>query len=150
MFEEKNNFISFSPCIRPEHRVLPSALESKEVSGFSAGKTHSRKYAEKIRWKFRDSILRYSRGYGIVIKSRRRIEVVITSSTRNLLRVWQYAPLKFPVTTEFLLGSKIKYLVVLSVSSCEKFFKRKRNYIHGELSEWSKVQHSKCCKPKGF
>lgn len=23
-----------------------------------------------------------------------------------------------------------------------------RNYIHGELSEWSKVQHSKCCVPK--
>ena len=23
-----------------------------------------------------------------------------------------------------------------------------RNHIHGELSEWSKVQHSKCCVPK--
>lgn len=69
--------------------------------------------------------------------------MVITGLTRNFLRVWQYAPLKVPVNTEFLLGSKIKYFVVLSVSSCEKFFKRKRNYIHGELSEWSKVQHSK-------
>lgn len=68
--------------------------------------------------------------------------------TRNFLSVWRYAPLKFPINTEFLLGSKIKYFVVLSVSSCEKFFKRKRNYIHGELSEWSKVQHSKCCVPK--
>ena len=70
--------------------------------------------------------------------------MVITGRTRNFLRVWQYAPLKSPVNTEFLLGSKIKYFVVLSVSSCEKFFKRKRNYIHGELSEWSKVRHSKC------
>lgn len=76
---------------------------------------------------------------------RRVIEVVITGLTRNFLSVWRYAPLKFPVSTEFLLGSKIKYFVVLSVSSCEKFFKRKRNYIHGELSEWSKVQHSKSC-----
>ena len=50
---------------------------------------------------------------------------------------------QIPCKTEFLLGSKIKYFVVLSVSSCEKFFERKRNYIHGELSEWSKVQHSK-------
>ena len=74
--------------------------------------------------------------------------MVITGLTRNFLSVWRYAPLKFPVSTEFLLGSKIKYFVVLSVSSCEKFFKRKRNYIHGELSEWSKVQHSKCCVPK--
>ena len=82
------------------------------------------------------------------INIRRGIEVVITGLTRNFLSVWRYAPLKFPVSTEFLLGSKIKYFVVLSVSSCEKFFKRKRNYIHGELSEWSKVQHSKCCVPK--
>ena len=84
------------------------------------------------------------------INTRSGIEVVITGLTRNFLRVWQYAPLKASVNTEFLLGSKIKYFIVLSVSSCEKFFKRKRNYIHGELSEWSKVQHSKCCKPKGF
>ena len=69
--------------------------------------------------------------------------MVITGLTRNFLSVWRYAPLKFPVSTEFLLGSKIKYFVILSVSSCEKFFERKRNYIHGELSEWSKVQHSK-------
>ncbi len=80
----------------------------------------------------------------------RGIEAVVAGLTRNFLRVWQYAPLKASVNTEFLLGSKIKYFIVLSVSSCEKFFKRKRNYIHGELSEWSKVQHSKCCKPKGF
>ena len=45
-------------------------------------------------------------------------------------------------------GSKIKYFVVLSVSSFQKFLERMRNYIHGELSEWSKVQHSKCCVPK--
>lgn len=75
--------------------------------------------------------------------------MVITGLTRNFLRVWQYAPLKSPVNTEFLLGSKIKYFVVLSVSSCEKFFKRKRNYIHGELSEWSKVQHSKSSSTNG-
>ena len=40
-------------------------------------------------------------------------------------------------------GSKIKYFVVLSVSSFQKFLEEMRNYIHGELSEWSKVQHSK-------
>ena len=46
-------------------------------------------------------------------------------------------------------GSKIEYFVVLSVSSFQKFLEEMRNYIHGELSEWSKVQHSKCCVPKG-
>ena len=40
-------------------------------------------------------------------------------------------------------GSKIEYFVVLSVSSFQKFLEEMRNYIHGELSEWSKVQHSK-------
>ena len=40
-------------------------------------------------------------------------------------------------------GSKIKYFVVLSVSSFQKFLEEMRNHIHGELSEWSKVQHSK-------
>ena len=45
-------------------------------------------------------------------------------------------------------GSKIEYFVVLSVSSFQKFLEIMRNYIHGELSEWSKVQHSKCCVPK--
>ena len=40
-------------------------------------------------------------------------------------------------------GSKIKYFVVLSVSSFQKFLEEMRNNIHGELSEWSKVQHSK-------
>ena len=40
-------------------------------------------------------------------------------------------------------GSKIKYFVVLSVSSFQKFLEEMRDYIHGELSEWSKVQHSK-------
>ena len=43
---------------------------------------------------------------------------------------------------------KIKYFVVLSVSSFQKFLEEMRNHIHGELSEWSKVQHSKCCVPK--
>ena len=45
-------------------------------------------------------------------------------------------------------GSKIEYFVVLSVSSFQKFLEEMRNNIHGELSEWSKVQHSKCCVPK--
>ena len=76
--------------------------------------------------------------------------MVITELTRIFLRGWQFVPHSFPINTEFLLGSKIKYFVVLSVSSCEKFLEEMRNYIHGELSEWSKVQHSKCCKPKGF
>ena len=43
---------------------------------------------------------------------------------------------------------KIKYFVVLSVSSFQFFLEEMRNYIYGELSEWSKVQHSKCCVPK--
>ena len=76
--------------------------------------------------------------------------MVITELTRNFLRGWLFVHHSFPINIEFLLGLKIKYFVVLSVSSCEKFFKRKRNNIYGELSEWSKVQHSKCCKPKGF
>ena len=46
-------------------------------------------------------------------------------------------------------GSKIEYFVVLSVSSCEKFSEEMRNYIHGELSEWSKVQHSKSPSANG-
>lgn len=45
-------------------------------------------------------------------------------------------------------GSKIEYFVVLSVSSFQKFLEEMRNNIHGELSEWSKVQHSKCCVSK--
>lgn len=76
--------------------------------------------------------------------------MVITELTRNFLRGWQFVPHSFTINTEFLLGSKIKYFVVLSVSSFQKFSEEMRNYIHGELSEWSKVQHSKCCKPKGF
>ncbi len=74
--------------------------------------------------------------------------MVITGLTRNFLRGWQFVPHSFPINTEFLLGSKIKYFVVLSVSSFQKFLEEMRNYIHGELSEWSKVQHSKCCVPK--
>lgn len=69
--------------------------------------------------------------------------MVITELTRNFLRGWQFVPHSFPINTEFLLGSKIKYFVVLSVSSFQKFLEEMRNHIHGELSEWSKVQHSK-------
>ena len=54
-----------------------------------------------------------------------------------------FAPLKKPVKSGVFSGSKIKYFVVLSVSSFQKFLKEMRNHIHGELSEWSKVQHSK-------
>lgn len=42
-------------------------------------------------------------------------------NTRNFSKGWQFAPHGFPINAEFLLGSKIKYFVVLSVSSCEKF-----------------------------
>ena len=77
------------------------------------------------------------------------VKVDITGPTRNSRRVWQFAPLNSPVNTAFLLESKIKYFVVLSVSSCEKFFERKRNHINGELSEWSKVQHSKSPSANG-
>ena len=76
------------------------------------------------------------------------IEAVISGLTRNFLKSWLFAPLKKPVKSGFFSGSKIKYFVVLSVSSFQKFLEEIRNHIHGELSEWSKVQHSKCCVPK--
>ena len=79
----------------------------------------------------------------------RRIEVVITGLTRNFLKSWLFAPLKKPVKSGVFSGSKIKYFVVLSVSSFQKFLEEMRNYIHGELSEWSKVQHSKSSSPNG-
>ena len=79
---------------------------------------------------------------------RRGIEVVITGLTRNFLKSWLFAPLKKPVKSGVFSGSKIKYFVVLSVSSFQKFLEEMRNHIHGELSEWSKVQHSKCCVQK--
>ena len=69
-------------------------------------------------------------------------------STRNFLKSWLFAPLKKPVKSGVFSGSKIEYFVVLSVSSFQKFLEEMRNNIHGELSEWSKVQHSKCCVPK--
>ena len=74
--------------------------------------------------------------------------MVITGLTRNFLKSWLFAPLKKPVKSGVFSGSKIEYFVVLSVSSFQKFLEEMRNYIHGELSEWSKVQHSKCCVPK--
>ena len=74
--------------------------------------------------------------------------MVITELTRNFLRGWLFAPLKKPINSGVFFGSKIKYFVVLSVSSFQKFLEEMRNYIHGELSERSKVQHSKCCVPK--
>ena len=74
---------------------------------------------------------------------RRGIEVVITGLTRNFLMSWLFAPLKKPVKSGVFFGSKIEYFVVLSVSSFQKFLEEMRNHIHGELSEWSKVQHSK-------
>lgn len=80
--------------------------------------------------------------------TRRGIEVVITGLTRNFLKSWLFAPLKKPVKSGVFSGSKIEYFVVLSVSSFQKFLEEMRNHIHGELSEWSKVQHSKCCVPK--
>ena len=69
--------------------------------------------------------------------------MVITGLTRNFLKSWLFAPLKKPVKSGLFSGSKIKYFVVLSVSSFQKFLEEMRNHIHGELSEWSKVQHSK-------
>ena len=74
--------------------------------------------------------------------------MVITGRTRNFLKSWLFAPLKKPVKSGVFSGSKIEYFVVLSVSSFQKFLEEMRNNIHGELSEWSKVQHSKCCVPK--
>ena len=68
--------------------------------------------------------------------------------TRNFLKSWLFAPLKKPVKLRVFFGSKIEYFVVLSVSSFQKFLEEMRNHIHGELSEWSKVRHSKCCVPK--
>ena len=72
--------------------------------------------------------------------------MVITELTRSFLRGWHFVHHSFSINIEFLLGLKIKYFVVLSISSCEKFLEEMRNYIHGELSEWSKVQHSKTFK----
>ena len=72
--------------------------------------------------------------------------MVITDMTRNFLKSWLFAPLKKPVKLRVFFGSKIEYFVVLSVSSFQKFLEEMRNHIHGELSEWSKVQHSKCCE----
>ena len=69
--------------------------------------------------------------------------MVITGLTRNFLKSWLFAPLKKPVKSGVFSGSKIEYFVVLSVSSFQKFLEEMRNHIHGELSEWSKVQHSK-------
>ena len=69
--------------------------------------------------------------------------MVITGLTRNFLKSWLFAPLKKPVKSGVFFGSKIEYFVVLSVSSFQKFLEEMRNNIHGELSEWSKVQHSK-------
>ena len=74
--------------------------------------------------------------------------MVVTRTTRNFLKSWLFAPLKKPVKSGVFSGSKIEYFVVLSVSSFQKFSEEMRNHIHGELSEWSKVQHSKCCVPK--
>ena len=48
--------------------------------------------------------------------------MVITELTRSFLRGWQFVHHSFPINIEFLLGLKIKYFVVLSVSFCEKFF----------------------------
>ena len=101
-----------------------------------------------IRYYNTKTILRSPSYCGIVVKSWRRIEVVITGRTRNFLKSWLFAPLKKPVKSGVFSGSKIEYFVVLSVSSFQKFLEEMRNYIHGELSEWSKVQHSKCCVPK--
>ena len=69
--------------------------------------------------------------------------MVVTRLTRNFLKSWLFAPLKKPVKSGVFFGSKIEYFVVLSVSSFQKFLVEMRNNIHGELSEWSKVQHSK-------
>ena len=69
-------------------------------------------------------------------------------AARDVLKGWRFAALKKPVKEGVFSGSKIEYFVVLSVSSFQKFLEEMRNHIHGELSEWSKVQHSKCCVPK--
>ena len=75
--------------------------------------------------------------------------MVITGLTRNFLKSWLFAPLKKPVNSGVFSGSKIEYFVVLSVSSFQKFLEIMRNHIHGELSEWSKVQHSKSPSANG-
>ena len=86
-----------------------------------------------------------SEHYDDIIRRCRRFVVKSGGSTipRNFLKSWLFAPLKKPVKSGVFSGSKIEYFVVLSVSSFQKFWEEMRNYIHGELSEWSKVQHSK-------
>lgn len=61
-----------------------------------------------------------------------------------------FVHLKTQCLCGFVPVQKSEYFVVLSYSSALSFWRNFRLNIHGELSEWSKVQHSKCCKPKGF
>ena len=71
---------------------------------------------------------------------RTRLEMVEQAVSFIYLKVpclWGFAPVQ-----------KSKYFVVLSCSSALSFWWNFGLNIHGELSEWSKVQHSKCCVPK--
>lgn len=60
-----------------------------------------------------------------------------------------FVHLKSQYLYRFVPVQKSEYFVVLSCSSALSFWWNFRLNIYGELSEWSKVQHSKCCVPKG-
>ena len=78
----------------------------------------------------------------------RRIEAVITGLTRNFGRSWEFRPPDSPwySSTQKISKSNIfcRLSCFLSNEFLSKFLERKPDENrHGELSEWSKVQHSK-------
>ena len=78
----------------------------------------------------------------------RRIESVITGLTRNFGRSWEFRPPDSPwySSTQKISKSNIfcRLSCFLSNEFLSKFLERKPDENrHGELSEWSKVQHSK-------
>ena len=78
----------------------------------------------------------------------RCIEVVVTRLTRNFGRSWEFRPPDSPwySSTQKISKSNIfcRLSCFLSNEFLSKFLERKPDENrHGELSEWSKVQHSK-------
>ena len=82
-------------------------------------------------------------------------KVPSANKTRNFGRSWEFRPPDSPwySSTQKISKSNIfcRLSCFLSNEFLSKFLKRKPDENrHGELSEWSKVQHSKCCRPKGL
>ena len=75
--------------------------------------------------------------------------------TRNFGGICEFRPPDSPwySSTQKISKSNIfcRLSCFLSNEFLSKFLERKPDENrHGELSEWSKVQHSKCCRPKGL